>query len=122
MFDEILNYKEFYFIGGNWGIIKYYKEFFEDWNKKREEKGVYWYDLVDQEVLVKQRDVPELKHYEIKILPQEVTSPAVILVYGNKVVNILWKKKAILIVIENKEITSHYLKYFDMLWKNSKSN
>ena len=30
VFDEILNYKEFYFIGGNWGIIKYYKEFFEE--------------------------------------------------------------------------------------------
>ena len=77
-----------------------------------------WLDLVDTDVLIKQKDIPkQLKHYQVKTLPEQVTSPSVIFIYGNKVALIIWEKEIIINVIESKEIVNHYKKYFDYLWE-----
>ncbi|MBT4110269.1 hypothetical protein HOE37_00260 [Candidatus Woesearchaeota archaeon] len=117
IFNEALNSKEIRFIGGNWGMVKYHKAFFENWNLEREKKKIMWLDLVDADVLIKQKEVPkQLKHYQVKVLPEQVNSPGVIFIYGNKVATIIWKKEAIINVVESKETVDHYKKYFDYLW------
>ncbi len=116
--NDSLNYNQVMFIGGNWGMIKYHKSFFEKWNKERERKKIVWWDLVDANVLVGKKDVPkDLKHYNAKILPEQVNSPSVLFIYGNKVATIIWKKETIINVIENKEVVDHYKKYFNYLWE-----
>lgn len=118
IFNDALRFKEIRFIGGNWGIIKYYQQFFNEWNREREKRKIDWYDLVDADLLIKKSEEPKkLDYYQVKILPEQVSSPAVIFIYGNKVVNILWKEEAVLSVTESKKITEHYLKYFNYLWE-----
>jgi HTH-type transcriptional regulator, sugar sensing transcriptional regulator len=117
VFNDALNYKEVRFIGGNWGIVRYYKEFFKEWNKKREQKKVKWLDLVDTTILLKSGKIPKnIKYYNSRTLPPQVNSPAVLFLYGNKIVTIIWKKNSIFNVIENKDVAKHYKKYFDYLW------
>ncbi len=118
VFNEALNHKEIRFIGGNWGIIKYLSDFFESWNEEREKRKIYWYDLLDVNLLIKAEEQPHsLKYYQARILPEQVTNPSVILMYGDKVINIIWKENPLITVIENKEIKEHYLRYFEYLWK-----
>ncbi|MBT7902224.1 hypothetical protein HN587_00015 [Candidatus Woesearchaeota archaeon] len=118
VFNDALNFGEIKFIGGNWGIIKYYEKFFKEWNQRREENKVKWFDLVDSDFLIGREEQPDtLKFYERKYLPEQVTSPSVLFIYGNVVATIIWKKKTLVNVVENKEIADHYRKYFDYLWE-----
>jgi HTH-type transcriptional regulator, sugar sensing transcriptional regulator len=118
VFNEALGSKEIRFIGGNWGIVKYHQEFFEKWNRAREKRKVMWLDLIDTEFLVESKKKPKsLEHYQAKILPEQVNSPGVIFIYGDKVATIIWKKETIINVIESKEVVDHYRKYFDYLWE-----
>lgn len=85
VFNEALNHKEIRFIGGNWGIIKYLSDFFESWNEEREKRKIYWYDLLDVNLLIKTEEQPHsLKYYPARILPEQVTNPSVIFMYGDK--------------------------------------
>jgi sugar-specific transcriptional regulator TrmB len=118
VFNDALNSKEIRFIGGNWGMVQYDHLFFKKWNIERERRKIVWWDLVDTDVLIKQKDVPkQLEHYQVKVLPEQVTSPSVIFIYGNKVALIIWRKEMIINVIESKEIVNYYKKYFDYLWE-----
>ena len=59
--------------------------------------------------------------FETKFLPEELESPAVINVYGERVVNVLWKKDyPLCFMLINKEIADSYRKYFEYLWKIAK--
>ena len=57
---------------------------------------------------------------ETKFLPKEYSSPAVINIYGDKVVNVLWKEdNPICFMIINKDIADSYRKWFKLLWKTA---
>ena len=57
---------------------------------------------------------------EKRFLPAHISNPAVINIYGDRVVNVLWKGNyPICFVMANKDIADAYRKYFDMLWKVS---
>ena len=62
------------------------------------------------------------KYFETKFLPEELESPAIINIYGDRVVNVLWKKNyPLCFLLINKEISDSYKKYFDYLWKFAKN-
>ena len=62
------------------------------------------------------------KYYEARFLPKEIENPAVINVYGDKVVNLLWKNKyPLCFLLINKEIADSHRAYFNYLWKMSKA-
>ena len=62
------------------------------------------------------------KYFETRFLPDELESPAVINIFGDRVVNVLWKNdEPICFLLINKEIADSYRKYFDYLWKQAKS-
>ncbi|MBU0636248.1 hypothetical protein KKE06_04445, partial [Candidatus Micrarchaeota archaeon] len=55
---------------------------------------------------------------ETKFLPPNISNPAVINIYGDRVVNVLWKENyPICFVMVNKDIAAAYKKYFELLWK-----
>ena len=57
---------------------------------------------------------------EMKFLPKDVTIPAVINIYGDRVVSLLWKENyPICFMLINKDISDSYRKYFEILWKIS---
>jgi len=53
-------------------------------------------------------------------LPEELISPHVIFIYGDKIANVLWSENPFAFVIQNKEIADSYKKYFNFIWKIAK--
>ncbi|MBI4170575.1 MAG: helix-turn-helix domain-containing protein [Candidatus Aenigmarchaeota archaeon] len=57
---------------------------------------------------------------EMRFLPKAITIPAVINIYGDRVVSLLWKEDyPICFMLINKDISDSYRKYFEILWKMS---
>jgi hypothetical protein len=62
------------------------------------------------------------KLFETKFLPKDVENPTIINIYGDRVVNVLWKgEESICFMLINKEIADSYRNYFNYLWKISKN-
>ena len=60
------------------------------------------------------------KFLDQRFLPKDVSIPAVINVYGDRVINIVWKENyPICFMLINKSIADSYRKYFELLWKMS---
>ena len=91
--------------------------FFQKWNAERSKKKILMRVLHKEEA---RGTVPTPPLYKTKFLPPDITNPAVINIYGDRVVNVLWKGNyPICFVMANKDIADAYRKYFDMLWKVS---
>lgn len=115
--EDMLNYKKNYFIGGGFYLMNLLPHYWPQYNKRRIKKGVKRYSLIKHELKGKQKPDEELLF--VKYLPEEMGgSPAVIFVYGDKVVNVLWSGDFFAFMVESKEIAASYKKYFQYLWKN----
>ncbi len=123
LLTEALEYKASYWIGGNSGVENTsLKNWFGHWMQKRVEKKHVMYDLVDYGTYLsglKPKDI--LKHkkvyYKYCSLPKELKSPMVIIIFGNKVAQVLWKEQPFAFVLESKEIKESFMKYFYYFWK-----
>jgi sugar-specific transcriptional regulator TrmB len=116
-FNQLLDEKEAWFIGGNFGIKKYFPDYWNKYKKEWVRRKNKWYDLVDEGTL-KIEDLSGEPHYEHRILPPELKSPHVICITKDKVANIHWAgKNTTIFVFESKEIVESYMKYFKMLWE-----
>lgn len=94
--------------------------FFEEWNKQRQKKRIYLKILHKESAREKAMTKKEFmgKYFETKFLPEELESPAIINIYGDRVVNVLWKQKyPLCFLLINKEIADSHRKYFEYLWK-----
>ena len=115
IFEDMLGYKEIYWIGGRFYIVKELPHYWPNYNKRRIKAGVKWHNLV-------LRDAPKPptdKLISFKVLPKDFSgSPAIIFAYGNKVGNILWSKEFFAFVMESKEIAENYKRYHKYLWDN----
>lgn len=122
--EEMLNYKDNWFIGGSGGVQKYLPYFWAHYNKKRIQKKVMWHDLIVKGSLmdcfkgIAKDELRKNHHYEYKILPSIINSPNIICVFGNKVANMLWESGLFAFVIENKNIAESYIEYFKLLWEH----
>ena len=97
--------------------------FFEDWNKKRQRTRIKLRILHKESARGKPMTKKSFmgKYFETRFLPEEIESPAIINIYGDRVVNVLWKKDyPICFLLINKEIADSYRKYFEYLWRVSK--
>ena len=97
--------------------------FFQDWNKQRQKKKVTLRILYKESARLRAGSVKESigRYYYLKFLPEEIESPAVINIYGDRIVNLVWKKNyPICFMLINKEIADSYRDYFEWLWNISK--
>ncbi|MCK5026043.1 MAG: hypothetical protein KAS15_05595 [Nanoarchaeota archaeon] len=120
MLEEALEYKKNYWLGGNEGLDNFFPYWWKHFDKKRIAKKVHWYDLADYGLYLskyKKSKHFEEKYYELRFLPEDLKSPMVIFIFGNKVAQILWGKQSFAFVLESKEIVESYLKYFNYFWK-----
>ncbi len=112
--------KELLLIGAISGEDEVMKGFFEEWNKLRQKKKIYLRILHKASAREKAMSKKEFmgKYFETKFLPEELESPAVINIYGDRVVNLVWKKNyPICFMLINKEIADAHRKYFEYLWR-----
>lgn len=87
----------------------------------------HWFDKRRVEKRIKTRIIfhegarKRIPRAEIRFLPQKYSSPLAVNIYGDKVALILWsKEQPLAIVIKNKEISTGYRNYFELLWKVAK--
>jgi len=115
IFEHMLNYKENLFISGGYYIMDLLPNYWPQYNKRRIKKKVKWRSLGLYES--KKRKKPESKLLEIKYLPKDFSgSPSVVFIFGNKIANVLWGEEWFAFMIESKEISDNYKKYFEYLW------
>lgn len=121
LYEDFLTCNHNYFIGANFGIKKYLGNFWGKWNARREEEKVFWHDILPEKTL--DEGLPnyykkeKMKHYEYKVLPPEFGSPHFIVIYGNKVGNLMWEPPLYAFTVENSLIAKNYMDYFNFLWK-----
>ncbi|MBT4805654.1 hypothetical protein HON71_05775 [Candidatus Woesearchaeota archaeon] len=124
LLNEALEYKASHWIGGNSGVYNTpLKHWWEHWMKRRVEKKHLMYDLVDHGTFLqglKPKDIKKHKneYYKYGELPKHLSSPMVIIIFGNKVAQVLWTKKPFAFVLESEEIKDSFMKYFNYFWKD----
>jgi len=126
LLTEVLDYKESFWIGGNffdnWSVPENLQIWFNHWMKKRAEKKHIMNDLVDPGVYFSDLKPDELKkhkkaYYKYCELPKDFNSPMVIIIFGNKVAQVLWGEQSFAFVLESEKIKDSFMKYFNYFWK-----
>jgi HTH-type transcriptional regulator, sugar sensing transcriptional regulator len=97
--------------------------FYKNWNTSRQLKGIFLRVLhkesARRKAMTDKRFMGEL--FETRFLPRELESPAVINVYGDHVVNVLWKRDyPLCFMLINQDIADSYRRYFEYLWDIAK--
>jgi len=124
LLNESLEYDATYWIGGNSGIEKTnLKNWWKHWMQRRADQKKILYDLIDHGKYLEGLPPKAIqKHkkmmYKYCSLPKDLSSPMVILIFGNKVAQILWSKQSFAFVLESKEIKDSFMNYFDYFWKD----
>jgi HTH-type transcriptional regulator, sugar sensing transcriptional regulator len=125
LLNEALEYKESFWIGGNSGIENAagLKFWFKHWMERRAEQKHIMHDLVDYGTSLEDFSPHDIKkhkkfYYKYCQLPKDLSSPMVILIFGNKVAQILWSKQSFAFVLESPEIKESFMKYFNYFWKD----
>ena len=117
LLEEILTYDEAMFIGGRGQVpIRLPDYFWNEFVPRAEKKGHKWRLLGVPEIV--KTPAVKINFLEIKFLPESTLGPIVIWIFGNKVVNVVWREEPIAFAIENKETTEGYKDYFEMLWRD----
>ncbi len=130
LFNEILEYKKSFWLGGNSfeeykAVPKSLQIWFQHWMKKRAEKKHMMYDLVDYGTWLKGLEPNKTKkhkkmYYKYCQLPKDLRSPMVVIIFGNKVAQILWGEQSFAFVLESEKIKESFMKYFNHFWKGKK--
>src|SRR3989344_9012160 len=116
VWEEMLNYKEIYWIGSGRYIPKRFPSFFSQWNKRRLKGKIKIFNLLRYEL--RQEIEPWGLEYR-KFLPKEFSgAPTVISICGDKVIHFLYGENIFSFVIESKELAENYKKYHKYLWDN----
>lgn len=125
--NEALEYDATYWIGGNSGIEVNagtgMKLWFKQWTTKRIQLKKYMYDLVDHGTYLEDYKPQDIKKHKSEFykycqLPNDLRSPMVILIFGDKVAQILWSKQSFAFVLESKKLRESFMKYFNYFWKD----
>jgi sugar-specific transcriptional regulator TrmB len=124
LLNEALEFKKTFWIGGNSGVEQYkLRYWFKKWMQRRVEMKRLMYDLVDYGTFLEDfrpEDIAKHKKefYKYCTLPKELRSPMVILIFGNKVAQILWSDQPFAFVIESKEVKESFMRYFNYFWRD----
>ncbi len=127
LLNEALEYDATYWFGGNTGIESQtgpaMKRWFKKWMERRVEMKKFMYDLVDWGTYLEDYLPNDLKKhkkhfYKYCTLPKALRSPMVIIIFGNKVAQVLWSQQSFAFVLESNEVRESFMKYFYYFWKD----
>src|SRR3989338_1353313 len=130
LLNEIIESKESFWMGGN--SFENYKAvpqnlitYWNHWMQKRVEKKHMMYDLVSYGTHLKWLEPTKIKvhkenFYKFCQLPKGMYVPMVIIIFGNKVAQIIWGQQSFAFVLESEKIRKSFMKYFDHFWKDEK--
>ena len=126
LFDEILEYPESFWMGGNSfegykAVPENLQVWFEHWMNRRVEKKHIMNDLVSHGTYLKGLEPNNIKkhkksYYKYCQLPKGIYVPMVIIIFGNKVAQVLWGEQSFAFVLESDKIKDSFMKYFNYFW------
>jgi sugar-specific transcriptional regulator TrmB len=95
-------------------------KFYVNWNTSRILKGIRTRVLAKESTRKRALVIKGIagEGYDVRFLPEEFESPALINIYGDRVVDVLWKgSEPLCFMLINKDIADAYRQYFNYLWK-----
>ena len=114
VWEDMLNYKEIYWIGSGRYVPKKFPTWFSNWNRRRIKLKIKMFNIFRYEL---KKEVKPFKFEYCRFLPKAFSgNPAVICIYGNKTINFLLGEYFFAFIIENKEIAENYKRYHRYLW------
>jgi len=120
IFGDILKErKELFVYGAESKFADMFPIYQKQWNKERAKLGIKVKIIYNEKV--KQRKIKEqLKLLEMKFLPEHYEFPSTILIYGNKIVTIVWIETPFGFMIKSKEAVRSNITFFEILWRIAK--
>ena len=127
--DEVLEYKESYWLGGNnfnqrRDVQQSMVIWFQNWMKRRKEKKHMMHDLIQSGTILEGLQFGNAKkqkesYLEVRQLPKDLQFPMVLVIFGNKVAQILWRKESFAFILDSQDVKQSFMKYFEHFWKIS---
>jgi sugar-specific transcriptional regulator TrmB len=120
IFEDIIKQKHDLFAYGAQSKFKEMFPFYQKhWNDRRAKLGIQIHMIYNEKV--KQEKKKEgLKLAEIRFLPENYDFPSMVIIYGSKVVTIVWTDTPYAFVINSKEAAKANMNFFNLLWKIAK--
>lgn len=91
-----------------------------DWQKRRVAKGVPLRIIYDEDSKVYGKKRENLKNTQVRYLPKNMKTPALIEVFEDYVATMIVVPKPFIFLIKNKKAAESYLQYFNLIWKLAK--
>jgi hypothetical protein len=123
LLNELLEYKESFWIGGNSfekykAVPKSLQIWFSHWMDKRVKKKHIMNDLVSYGTCLNGLEPNNIKkhkemYYKYYQLPKGMYTPMVIIIFGNKVAQVIWGEQPFAFVLSSEKIKESFMKYFN---------
>jgi len=110
----------FYILGAPKEANELVGAYFQEWHERRAKKGVHCKILFNDEAKEQAMKRTKTPLTEVKILPRNIKTPALIDIGKGYVATLLFGDRPLCIIVKNKKIYESYLSYFELLWKTAK--
>lgn len=115
MEDVLKEGKDLFAYGAESKFADMFPAYQKHWNDRRVKLGIKVKMIYNRRV--KERKVGEkLKLLEMEFLPKHYDFPSTIMIYGNKVVTIVWSDVPFGFMITSKEVAKSNMNFFEILW------
>ena len=116
--DMLKEGKDVYVLGAKGKIFTELPYFIPNFERERIKKKIRFILVYDnKEAREFEKEIIKRQLFEGRILPKGFESNAVINIFGNKVVIVLWKEYPSAFMIENKDVAFSFRKWFNFIYK-----
>ena len=117
IFEDILNEKKELFAYGAESRFKAMFPFYQKhWNDERTRLKINVKMIYNEKVKAEKKK-EHLKFLEMKFLPETYDFPSMIMIYGDRVITIVWLEEPFAFVIKSEEAVKSNMNFFELLWK-----
>jgi len=109
-----------YYFGNPASGHEYVLGYWDDWNKRRVEKGIHAQIIYNQDAVEYGERRNKMKLTKVKYLPKRGSTHAWVEIYGDIVAIVLKYKTPMSIIIDNPLVAESFFTYFNILWEISK--
>ena len=117
--DILRENRNFVAFGAEGKFKENFKWYFDNWQKRRNRLGLK-YKIIYNSRLREKRPAKGQRAVETRFLPKKYEFPATTMIYGNKVVIIIWNDAPIGFILESEKATKSFMNYFELLWNIGK--
>jgi len=123
IFEDILGTvsieREYFVLGATGLAFEMLPYYYPNFTKRRAKTKIHLKVIFGESLRGKK--VTKLPLAEVRYISDDYTSPIIMMIYDDKTAIILWSsEEPLALLVENKEITDGYKKYFNLVWNIAK--